>query len=348
MKNPATKIFLYVQVILVVLSFSASMCIADEVMFLNGDRLTGKLKNINNANVSFKPELMGRITFDISKVKSITTDKPVKINFADATSITTKAITFEEGKVLITGLETGGVLNVPPEDVFSVRKPGGGRAANWTGEISGGFTKTDNDESTMTYSTILRLQRRSPKHRLRMRGVVFLEEEKNSETRKRETTEENYTADVRYDYFFTKKYFWGNSVNYKRDIINNLDYRVITGSGLGYQWLDTATQDLDTIVGFAYTWEQYTEEKNSYLSYLFGVNFDLKLWDRVTANLDASITPKVDDPSDYLARGFGGIKLYATDEFFINFSTIFEYNSEVKTADSTDTRFILGFGWDFL
>ncbi len=67
MKKPYTGIFLYVSVVLVIFSVSATMCIADEIIFLNGDRLTGKLLNINNSNVTFDPELMGTITFDISK-----------------------------------------------------------------------------------------------------------------------------------------------------------------------------------------------------------------------------------------------------------------------------------------
>jgi len=340
---------------LLMLSFSAANCRADEILFLNGDRLTGKMLNMHNETVSFKPELMGQITFDISKVESLTTDEPVKINFDDGTSITTKAITFEESKVLITGVNTGGVLNVPPNEVFSAGKPGAGRKANWSGSISGGFSKTDNDEDTTTYNAILQLQRRSPKHRLRMRGILFIEEEDNtktnedgSETSKRETTEENFNSDARYDYFFKKKWFWSNGINYKRDIINDLKYRIITGSGLGYQILDTTNNEFDITTGLAYTKEQYTDEENSYLSFLFGVSLDCKLWDSVRVNLDANLTPKIDEPSDYIARGFGGVKLNATDKFFINFNTIFEYNSQVKTADSTETKFILGLGWDFL
>jgi hypothetical protein len=348
MKKPAMRIFLCVQVLLIILSVSTATCRADEILFLNGDRLTGKMLNMRNETVTFKPELMGRITFDISKVESLTTDEPVKINFDDGTSITTKTISFEEGKVLITGVNTGGVLNVPPDEVFSAGKPGAGRKANWSGSISGGFTKTDNDEETTTLNALLQLQRRSPKHRLRMRGILFIEEEDDSETSKRETTEENFNSDVRYDYFFKKKWFWANGINYKRDIINDLDYRVLIGSGLGYQILDTTNNEFDITTGLAYTKEQYTDEDNSYLSYLFGINFNLKLWDSVTANLDAALTPKIDEPSDYIARGFGGLKLNATDKFFINFNTIFEYNSRVKTADSTETKFILGFGWDFL
>jgi len=348
MKKNSVKIFLYFSICLMTVFSAASLSCADEIIFLNGDRLTGKLLNINKGNVSFNPELMGRITFDISKIESITTDEPVKVNFDDATSITTKTFSFEEGKVLITGLNTGGVLNIPPDEVFSVRKPGEGRAANWKGSISGGFTKTDNEEETTTLNTILQLQRRSPKHRLRMRGILFIEEEKNSDTRRRETTEENFNSDARYDYFFKKKWFWSSGINYKRDIINDLDYRVILGTGPGYQWFDTTTRQLNIISGLAHTWEKYSEEDDTYISYLFGLNFDFKLWSRVIANLDATITTKADDPQDYIARGFGGLKLNATERFFINFNTIFEYNSKVKTADSTDTKFILGVGWDFL
>jgi hypothetical protein len=262
---------------------------------------------------------------------------------------------------LIAGFTTGSVLNVHPNEMFSVGKPGEGGAANWKGSISGGFTKTNNDDDTMALNAILNLQRRSPKHRLRTRGVMFIEKEKDSDTRKRETSEESYTADARYDYFFKKKWFWGTPVNYKRDVSNDLDYRVIIGSGIGYQWLDSPTNSLDTLAGFAYTreeysnkenndisGEQYSNEDNSYLSYLFSVNLDYTLWDRVTTKLNASITPKVDDPSDYIARGFGGIKLQATKRFFVEFNSIFDYNSKVERADSTDTKFLVGIGWDFL
>ncbi len=352
MKKISARIFLYISFILAIFYLSETICIADEIIFLNGDRLTGKLLNINNANVTFDPELMGIITFDISKTESISTDEPVKINIDGGTAITTTAVIFKDGKVSIKGFETGAVINVPPHEVFSVTKTGTSRTAKWTGSISGGFTKTDNDEDTITFNSILQLQRLSPKHRLRMRGVLFLEKEKNSETRRNETTEENYTADIRYDYFFKKKYFTFRSVNYKRDIINNLNYRLISGSGLGYQWFNTAKKQLDITGGFAYTTEQFTtqntKEDNSYLSYLFGINLNCKLWDKVTVTLDATITPKVDRPSEYIARGFGGVKLMATKKLFINFNTIFEYNSKVKLSDSTDTKFLLGFGWDFL
>jgi len=348
MKKIIMKFFICVSLCLVALSFSAPICIADEIIFLNGDRLTGKLTNIHNENVTFNPELMGTITCDISKIESITTDEPVKINFDDETSITTTTISFEDDEVLITGLNTGSVLNVSPDEVFSVRKPGEGRAANWNGSISAGFTKTDNDEKTTTFNTILQLQRRSPKHRLRMRGILFLEEEDDAATGKRETTEENFNSDARYDYFFKKRWFWSYGINYKRDIINDLDYRILIGSGPGYQVLDSTSNKFDIIAGLAYTKEQYTDEENSYLSALFGVNLDCKIWDRLSVNLDATITPKIDEPSDYIARGFGGLKLMATDSLYLNFNTIFEYNSNVKTADSTDTKFIFGVGWDFL
>ena len=92
----------------------------------------------------------------------------------------------------------------------------------------------------------------------------------------------------------------------------------------------------------------WTKEDNSYLSYLFGINLNCKLWDKLTVNLDATITPRVDNPSEYIARGFGDVKLMVTKKLFINFNTILEYNSKVKLSDSTDTKFILGFGWDFL
>ena len=75
------------------------------------------------------------------------------------------------------------------------------RSANWTDSISGGFAKT---EGTTTLNAILQLQRRSPKHRVRMCSILFIEEEDDFETRKRETIEENFNSDAQYDYFLKK------------------------------------------------------------------------------------------------------------------------------------------------
>jgi hypothetical protein len=381
MKMAIKRIPLYFLATLAFMCAAASFCSADEIILINGARLPGKLVNINNEKVTFKLELIGVINVDISKIESITTDEPVEINFDDGKKIRTTKVVSKDGNVSIENIETAIVKTVPPYDIFSVKKPGKS-IANWKGDISGGVTSTDNDEDTITFNTILKLQRRSPKHRLRFRGVVFLETEKDSETRRRESTEENYTLDIRYDYFLTKKYFLFFSENYKRDLVNDLDYRLITGSGLGYQWIDTAKKHLDIIAGFAYTTEQYTthttdysdrslsftfggsaenlleakiqygtkriEDDNSYLAYLFGINFDWELWGNLFANLDATIAPNVEEPSEYIARGFGGAKLMVTKSLFVNFSTIFEYNSEAKQSDSTDTKFLLGFGWNFL
>jgi hypothetical protein len=58
---------------------------ADEVLFLNGDRLTGKIVGAAGGKLTIKTESVGEVTVDLAKVKTFSTDDPVVIKAGDAT-----------------------------------------------------------------------------------------------------------------------------------------------------------------------------------------------------------------------------------------------------------------------
>ena len=64
MKKQLVKFLLVTMAVLFMFSLTANTVAADEILFLNGDRLTGTVTNINNGNVTFNPELMGIVRSD--------------------------------------------------------------------------------------------------------------------------------------------------------------------------------------------------------------------------------------------------------------------------------------------
>ena len=52
---------------------------ADEILFLNGDRVTGKILSADGNKLTIKTETAGEITVDMSKVKTFSTDEPVVV-----------------------------------------------------------------------------------------------------------------------------------------------------------------------------------------------------------------------------------------------------------------------------
>jgi hypothetical protein len=57
----------------------AGTAAATEVIFLNGDRLTGKIVSAAGGKLILKTERAGDVTIDLSKVKTFSTDEPVDL-----------------------------------------------------------------------------------------------------------------------------------------------------------------------------------------------------------------------------------------------------------------------------
>ena len=55
----------------------------DEVIFLNGDRLTGTIVSAAGGKLILKTEAAGEITIDLAKVKTFSTDPPVDVRVGD-------------------------------------------------------------------------------------------------------------------------------------------------------------------------------------------------------------------------------------------------------------------------
>src|SRR5258706_14680214 len=58
---------------------------ADEILFLNGDRLSGKIVSADGGKLTIKSETAGEVTVDLAKVKTFSTDEPIVIKTGDTT-----------------------------------------------------------------------------------------------------------------------------------------------------------------------------------------------------------------------------------------------------------------------
>src|SRR4051795_2631185 len=83
---------------------AGSSVFADEVLFNNGDRLTGKIVNVEGGKMTIDTKLAGEITDDAKDVKTFTPDGPVEIRTTDGRRISGKATgTADAGVVAVDG-----------------------------------------------------------------------------------------------------------------------------------------------------------------------------------------------------------------------------------------------------
>lgn len=83
------------------LLLAAAPVAADEVIFLNGDRLTGKVVSAAGGKLVIKTDAAGEVTIDLAKVKTFSTDAPVQVKVGDKRPVTTPVTAGPDGQVQI-------------------------------------------------------------------------------------------------------------------------------------------------------------------------------------------------------------------------------------------------------
>ena len=82
MKPPEDDMIRWVLATIAVVVCLASPARADEVLFVNGDRLTGAITQAVGGKLTIKSDTVGEVTVDLSKVKTFSTAQPVQLQSA--------------------------------------------------------------------------------------------------------------------------------------------------------------------------------------------------------------------------------------------------------------------------
>jgi len=325
---------------------------ADEILFKNGERLIGTAVRMENAKVVFKSQLAGEVEVDLAQVQSLTTKSVMNLHLSDGSIVKSSEIKANETGLTVKG---SGVESIPLSNIKAIN-PSIDPNIVWKGNITAGFNTTNgntyNEQSNISINAV----RRSKKTRLRFDGIYLVARDEDSDTGDKRTTEENFTIKSKYDYFFSSKIFSYLSGSFKKDHIADLDYRTIYGSGLGYQWIEEERLKFSTDAGLALLKEKYTSKINGTsqvtrsddLSLQFGYNY---FWEPIQNTLvlsNLSYTPAIDDFSDYYLTFDAELRISFAKSFYTSFKYILDYDSEPgDDSGSTDTKYIIGLGWDF-
>ena len=229
---------------------------ADEVIFENGERLIGTFKRVEGKTLIFKSEIAGEISVDLSKIKDIYSEKPLEIVLDDGTLLTGKTIQREEETFTVQEEQEGPEQTFVKADLYEIY-PSPRPMVKWSANVSAGFTSSHGSSQSENTNLDWSFRLRTKKHRFRQNGWFIVSRDEGSDGEEI-TTEENFTILAIYDYFFTEKIYGYWSERFKKDHIDDLDYRIISAWGGGYQWQETGKLEFSTFAGLGYLEEKYT------------------------------------------------------------------------------------------
>jgi putative salt-induced outer membrane protein len=321
---------------------------ADEVVFNNGDRLTGKVVNAGGGKLKVQTANVGEVTFDLANVRSVTTDEPVELNLTDGSTLKQRLEPAEDPGVLRTS--GGGVVGpqTVPFSAVSTINPPPPPPVKWTGNVRAAAAFSRGNSFTDSFSLGADAVRRGENDRRTLGAGYRYGRERARDSRVRNTTQDDWFLLGKYDYYLTKKLYLYALGRFEQDRVANLLARVSPNVGVGYQWVERPDFNVRTETGFGWQYENYENDGDeSHFTGRAAYHIDRK-FKRVTLFHDLEFLPSLEAIDDFNVNASAGTRYALTDKLFTEFRVVWQYDaSPAPEAGKNDIDYLLSVGWTF-
>lgn len=320
--------------------------LGDEVLFLNGDRLSGKILSATGGKLTIKTEGAGNVTVDLTKVKTFSTDEPVKVVVGEQTPVSTRVSAGLDREVQTSPSPGAAPQPLPIADIAVINPP----PPAWKGSMALNGLATSGNSETEQLGFTANAAKRWPWDRLTFWAEYSYGRQKDPDTGEKHTTINYAMASAKYDHFWTKKLYSYLSIKAEHDEVADLEVRLAPGGGFGYQWFEGPKFNFATEAGAAWVYENFKHSRtNEFAAARLAYSVDWTPFDPLYLYHKLEYLPAFDDFSgDYLLNADAGARLTVWKGLFAEFRYEYRYDSKPAAGrDKTDQRYILGAGWAF-
>lgn len=324
-------------------AFLSSAAFSDEIIFKNGDKLTGTVESMESGKLVFSSKVAGKVTVDVKDISTFTTANPISLKLQDGTIIHQPVAAGPVGQVTLApgGLFVGEKIPLAKIKYVNFKE-------DWTGTVvaGGSIVRGNTDTDTFTFSA--HAVRRGEKDRITL-DSGFLYGRSQAANGDKQETANDWWIGGQYDYFFTPKFYGYGNAKVERDVIAGISLRLTPGGGIGYQWFDRPDFHVKTEAGISWLYRDYSHDgTNESVAARLAYHIDKKLYGKVTLFHDFEYFPGLDSFSDYYFDTAAGIRTDITAHFFTEAKVLYKYDARPAPGKgSSDQQFILGLGWSF-
>jgi putative salt-induced outer membrane protein YdiY len=313
---------------------------ADEVLFNNGDRLTGTVVSADGGKLTVKTAAAGDVVVDLKDVRTFTTDEPIELRTQNGQVINAPA----------RASETAGAVRLADGDVSLADVKYVNFNQAWTGAVIGGaqFARgnTYADQANLSFNAI----RRTLDDRFTLDGAYNFGRQRDPDTNEKVTSVDNWFIAGKYDYFFTERFYGYGSIRYEKDRIANLDRRVVPSVGVGYLWFDEPDFKFDTEAGLAFVHEKFADgDSDDSMSLRLAYHLTKDLWaDKVMLFHDVEYFPSLESLDNFLLIADAGVRAAMTERMFVEYRIELRHDATpAEGLERNDYRHVVGVGWRF-
>ncbi len=315
--------------------------IADVIVLENGDVITGKVTRLEKGVLTVTTAYSEPLSIQTGKVARITTDEPVEVHLAGGEVVKGRLSSPEPGQVVLEPGEGRGAVTMSWAKVESVNPPP--KLVEWSGNVSAGGSSQSGNTDRASVSIGAEAVKESEIDRASFKLLYNYAEEGGSMSAR------NVFGSLKYDYFFTEKFYGYMSVEMLSDSFRNIKLRTVVGPGVGYQLWDSEAGSLLLELGAAYFSEDLNEgEDDSWATSRAAATLKWRLAKKLDFSDSLVLNNRLEEPSDYQLRNEATLTSAIVTDWALKLSNIIEYDSEPPTGiKSTDTTWILALQYSF-
>jgi len=348
MGNKVNKVLGMVFISLIFFFLMVEGAIADKVILENGDTLTGTIEKMKDGKLTFKTDYAGTIEIQMGKVKKIISDNPLTVHLTSGEILTGKVRPVEEGKLVVEPSPERGATTVEMQKIASINLPLK-VLSKWHGSVAaGGYIQSGNIERAGASFSAEAL-RKTGSDRIKLRYIFNYAEDHD------EVTTRNHYGEVKYDYFFTKKFYGFVGTELLNDKFNDTKLKTFVGPGIGYQLWDDPVKSLLFEAGLSYfNWDRYEGLDEDGISGRFGFDFKYNIFKWLTFTNRYVLYPTIGKGGIFFWRNEAALNIPLGEipslggRWSLRFGNIIDYNSHpAPDFKRTDIQWTGGLQFSF-
>jgi len=320
--------------------FTGRCALADEVVLDDGSVITGTVVKLEDGALTMSTSFSEPVVIKASKISRITTDSPVEVRLKDKELLKGSLSSAEAGRVVVSPGSGRGSVSVSWDEVEALNPPPGAR---WTGSISiGAGTQSGNTDRT-SVTAGGEAERKSDTDRAAFRLLYNYADEAGV------LTARNIYGALKYDYFFTERFYGYAGVEMSSDRFKDIRSRSVLGPGAGYQIWDDSVRSLLLELGVAYfTQDLYEGADDSWATARAAVSLKWKFSRSLSFGDKLVGYSRVDDLADFQLRNEASVITALSSAWSMKLTNIIEYDSEPSVnIEKTDTYWVLALQYSF-
>ena len=339
--------------VFVMLACSSLSLQAEQVTLKNGDHLSGAIVSMDGKKLVIKTTYAGEVSIDWAEVSQFSSDKDTLVVTKADKQLVSGTVTSEDSDVLVATAQ--GMQRVPRTDVATMRSPADqaayekslhpGMLEGWTGGGSVGFALTRGNSQTTNLALGFNALRKTSTDAWVMNAASIY----SSDEKLGETTANSFGGLIRYDRNISKRWFVYGVFAGMYDALQDLNYRIMPGGGLGFHAIASSATTLDLLGGLGYTRESYYDGTiNNLVTATVGDEFSHKFSPAVSITQNLYYLPSLNNTSNYRVNFSFGIATKLNGWMTANANFLDQYVSQpVLGNKKNNVLFTTGLGFTF-